>query len=55
MSKEAGLFESMALGGIAASFAVNFTHPIVRNSVVVMVDKQSKNSIVIVMLFLALL
>jgi hypothetical protein len=30
MAKEAGLFESMALGGIAASFAVNFTHPIVR-------------------------
>jgi hypothetical protein len=27
---KAGLFESMALGGLAASFAVNFTHPIVR-------------------------
>lgn len=26
--KKAGLFESMALGGTAAIFAVNFTHPI---------------------------
>ncbi|KAL7578135.1 hypothetical protein ACA910_012581 [Epithemia clementina (nom. ined.)] len=26
--RKAGLFESMALGGAAASFAVNFTHPI---------------------------
>lgn len=26
--RKANLFESMALGGIAASFAVNFTHPI---------------------------
>jgi hypothetical protein len=26
----ANLFQSMALGGTAASFAVNFTHPIVR-------------------------
>ena len=29
-AKKAGLFESMALGGTAAIFAVNFTHPIVR-------------------------
>lgn len=28
--RKAGLFESMALGGTAAMFAVNFTHPIVR-------------------------
>jgi hypothetical protein len=27
---KASLFQSMALGGMAASFAVNFTHPIVR-------------------------
>ena len=26
---KASLFQSMALGGLAASFAVNFTHPIV--------------------------
>jgi hypothetical protein len=26
---KANLFQSMALGGLAASFAVNFTHPIV--------------------------
>jgi hypothetical protein len=26
---KASLFQSMALGGMAASFAVNFTHPIV--------------------------
>lgn len=29
-AKKASLLESMALGGMAASFAVNFTHPIVR-------------------------
>jgi len=27
--RKANLIESMALGGAAASFAVNFTHPIV--------------------------
>lgn len=27
--KKANLLQSMALGGIAASIAVNFTHPIV--------------------------
>jgi len=27
--RKPGLFESMALGGMAAMFAVNFTHPIV--------------------------
>lgn len=27
--RKASLIESMALGGTAASFAVNFTHPIV--------------------------
>ena len=31
-TRKANLFESMALGGAAASFAVNFTHPIVRSS-----------------------
>jgi hypothetical protein len=31
--RKAGLFESMALGGTSAIFAVNFTHPIVRRSV----------------------
>jgi hypothetical protein len=30
--KKANLFQSMALGGLAASFAVNFTHPIVSAS-----------------------
>lgn len=30
-TRKANLFESMALGGMAASFAVNFTHPIVRS------------------------
>lgn len=29
-SVKANLWQSMALGGAAASFAVNFTHPIVR-------------------------
>ena len=29
--RKASLLESMALGGTAASFAVNFTHPIVRD------------------------
>ena len=28
---KANLWQSMALGGAAASFAVNFTHPIVRD------------------------
>lgn len=28
---KANLWQSMILGGAAASFAVNFTHPIVRN------------------------
>lgn len=41
MAKEAGLFESMALGGMAASFAVNFTHPIVRMLVVASMEKSS--------------
>ena len=29
-TNKANLWQSMALGGAAASFAVNFTHPIVR-------------------------
>ena len=31
VTTKANLWQSMALGGAAASFAVNFTHPIVRS------------------------
>jgi hypothetical protein len=36
---KANLFQSMALGGMAASFAVNFTHPIVREMLYLLIDR----------------
>jgi hypothetical protein len=41
----ANLWQSMALGGAAASFAVNFTHPIVRGVVVLRVTVQFEQDV----------